>query len=61
MFFMKSADTNLVQFRGTTRADWCYRSFAVLADAVAFGLSKGRPFDVSAKSGAFVWVWEMRP
>lgn len=34
--------------------------FSVLADAVAWGRSVDIDFDVSDRSGAIVWAWEMR-
>lgn len=42
------------------RNPWRLRTFSVLADAIAFGLTMREPFDVSVPSGALVWVWEMR-
>jgi hypothetical protein len=36
------------------------RSFNLISDAIAYGRSLNKPFDVSVPSGAIVWTWEMR-
>jgi hypothetical protein len=44
-----------------TRSAYCVETFSTLAAAIAAGRALGVEFDVSARSGALVWVWEMRP
>ena len=52
--------TNTTTYTVQPRNLWQLRNFAVLADAVAFGLKLNEPFDVSVPSGALAWAWEMR-
>ncbi len=54
---MKAAPVYTVQPRNL----WRLWDFPVLADAIAFGLKLGEPFDVSGASGAIVWAWAQRP
>lgn len=36
-------------------------SFTALTDAIAYGLDRGKPFDiVHANNGAIAWTWEQR-
>lgn len=55
-----TTETFFVQFRSDVSALLLRGTFAVQADAVAYGRSTGKEFDVSSRSGAIVWAWEMR-
>lgn len=52
--------TYTVQTRSFSTLHSGVRSFAILADAIAWGLSQRFEFDISTKSGAIVWAWEQR-
>jgi hypothetical protein len=47
-------------FTMQTRIPYRCESFASIEAALNAGFALGVPFDVSAPSGAIVWVWEQR-
>lgn len=57
---MTTIETYTVQFRNFVRT---IRGFETVQKALQAGFAHGNqdPFDVSNKSGAIVWAWEMRP